>query len=255
MLLPALTGLTCCVKAPTPTTTDSPATAGVSTKAPFTLRCPVLAPFDPTQWDQVQRAFAAAPSSQFAQTWLPQHQPLFQPGTVRVGRREQTLWVFAELQDKDIYNTATELNQPTYLLGDAFEMFFHPLPQPEYYEFHVSPQNQKYQLRFAPEEAAPAGGEAARRMEEIGGKAFESWTQVLPQQHLWRVLAAMPAATVCRNGRIEAGDAWLFSFGRYDYTHGEKRPVWSSTSPHQVGDFHRQQEWGRLVFESAATPD
>ena len=42
---------------------------------------------------------------------------------------------------------------------------------------------------------------------------------------------------------------WRFSFSRYDHTRGANNPVLSSSSPHQELDFHRQEDWGRLVFE------
>ena len=37
---------------------------------------------------------------------------------------------------------------------------------------------------------------------------------------------------------------------RYDVTGHEGAPVISSTSPHPVAAFHRQQEWARLTFVS-----
>ncbi len=209
--------------------------------ATFTLRCAPLSAFDPDDWEQVQRAFSEAEPGRLEQAWLQKPQTLFRPAEVRVGRVEQTLWVYAELSDDDIFNPATQLNQPTYELGDAFEMFLRPLPQGEYYELHVSPHNQKYQLHF-PTSPRPS------ELQTVDEELFQSRTQIVPQQKMWRVLASIPIASICRKGQVETGDEWIFSFSRYDYTRGQERPVLSSTSPHRRLDFHRQQEWGRLLF-------
>src|SRR5206468_453489 len=70
---------------------------------------------------------------------------------------------------------------------------------------------------------------------------FFSRTWVLPAQQKWRVLAEIPAASVAESKRVDAGDEWLFSFCRYDYTRGESEPVLSSTSPYAIREFERQQ--------------
>ena len=43
-------------------------------------------------------------------------------------------------------------------------------------------------------------------------------------------------------------ETWPAAFGRYDCTCGNPEPMISSTSPHRVASFHRQEEWGELTF-------
>lgn len=69
-----------------------------------------------------------------------------------------------------------------------------------------------------------------------------------PDQQKWFVFAVIPALAICGKPELRAGVRWHFSFSRYDYTRGRGEPVISSTSPHPVGDFHRQQEWGELTL-------
>jgi hypothetical protein len=62
------------------------------------------------------------------------------------------------------------------------------------------------------------------------------------------VAVEIPFAVVCEVFLPRAGDRGLFSFSRSDYTRGRKKPVLSSTSPHKVLNFHRQEEWGEMRF-------
>jgi hypothetical protein len=77
---------------------------------------------------------------------------------------------------------------------------------------------------------------------------FHSWTWVQPENRKWFVYAAIPDSVVCNQAPLKAGSCLHFSFSRYDYTRGRAEPVISSTSPHPVADFHRQQDWGELTF-------
>jgi hypothetical protein len=77
---------------------------------------------------------------------------------------------------------------------------------------------------------------------------LRTWTWAEPARRRWTALAAIEAATVAPSALIQPGDVWRFSFCRYDYTRGEAEPVTSSTSPHQIPDFHDQRAWGRLLF-------
>jgi hypothetical protein len=82
----------------------------------------------------------------------------------------------------------------------------------------------------------------------IPGEAFRSKVWLEPDR--WVVLAEIPSALVCGAPVPLAGRQWRFSFSRYDYTRGRAEPVISSTSPHPQADFHRQQDWGFLWFET-----
>ncbi len=213
------------------------------------ILCEPLDAFDGTSLENVRRAFQSVTPCLLQQAWLHEDQAEFSPATVRTGWRENSLFVFAELADRDIFNGATELNQRTWELGDVFEIFLGPAESASYIEFHVTPGNQRLQLRYADGHSAAR----ARKTGDLGeflvpGEAFYSTTWIESHTRQWNVLAEIPASAVCGSNSI--GDTpWRFSFGRYDYTRGGMEPRISSTSPHAEPDFHRRHEWGVLTFK------
>ena len=82
----------------------------------------------------------------------------------------------------------------------------------------------------------------------LPANSFHSRTWVQPEHQRWFVFAAVPARMVCGQAQLIPGSRWHFSFSRYDYRRGDAEPVISSTSPHPVANFHRQEEWGELTF-------
>jgi hypothetical protein len=213
------------------------------------IDCTPLPAFESTDLEGARRAFERAAPISLHQFWLAALDPAFAPATVRVGWRGDSLLVFAELTDADIFTAATHDNQAFWELGDTFEIFLRPVEQHAYVELHVAPNNHHLHLRF------PHASWLARTPpEEVFGHAlrppdaFESHVWVNADHRRWSVLARIPAAAVCDRPGPLAGAEWLFSFSRYDYTRGRGDPVISSTSPHAAPSFHRQEEWGRLRF-------
>jgi hypothetical protein len=214
------------------------------------ILCPPLGAFDGGNLEAVRRAFQSVTPCLFGQAWLDENQAEFSPATVRVGWRENSLLVFAELADRDIFNRATELNQRTWELGDVLEIFLGSAEGGSYLEFHVTPDNQRLQLRYV-------DGDSVARLRKTGdlkeflipGAAFHSATWIESRLQQWSVFAEIPAFVVCGSTAPIANTQWRFSFGRYDYTRGAAEPCISSTSPHVKPDFHRQHEWGILTFK------
>ncbi len=221
----------------------------IATEARTNLVCLPLPDFDVHNWDAVAGVFADTCAAHYDQAWKPVRQPRFLPAKTHVGYDARHFWMFSEFEDTDIFNLSVELNQHVYKLGDTFEIFLRPLSGEEYIEFHVTPDNQHMQIRWP---------RARRSFKDKGWipnflskRSFQSWTQVDSSHNRWRILAAIPYETLGISAPQE-GEEWLYSFGRYDYTRGFKRPILSSTSPHRVRDFHRQHEWNRLVFRTTA---
>jgi hypothetical protein len=223
--------------------------AEISDDGPLVLRCrPPLNPLDIRQtneinWSDAAAAFQGAASCELVQHWRKTPQALFLPATVRIAWTPSSLWLYAELQDVDIFNTATELHQQTFQLGDAFEIFLHPLSRTEYYELHVSPHNQHFQLCFTDGLKTPMN--QARIPDP---EFFFSRTHIDAAQNIWKVLAEIPGQKLTAKAAIDAGEEWMFSFSRYDYTRGQPKPVLSSTSRHSRPHFHDRQDWGTLIF-------
>ncbi len=217
------------------------------------INCKHLSDFNADNWQSVATAFSDAQPLSFAQDWLPEKESRFQPATAFLGWREDALWIYGELHDVDIYNDATQLNQETYLLGDAFEMFFRPFPaspSTTWFEFHVTPENQKLQLRWPDTRKAvePTFDKHGLPHFYIPEIAFESRVQVLQSENKWRVLIKLPAQNLIEKSCIAAGDEWLISLARYDYTRGEEKPILSSTSAYTIPSFDRQEDWSRVIF-------
>jgi len=213
--------------------------------------CRPLGVFDRTKLDEVRRAFQSVPPCLLGQAWLVENQPDFSPATVRAGWRENSLFIFAELADRDIFNRATELNQRTWEMGDVFEIFLGCAGNPRYVEFHVTPGNQKLQLRYGGSDAvARARSTGELREFLIPVEVFRSTTWVESRLQQWNVLAEIPASIVCDSNATLGNAKWRLSFSRYDYTRGAAEPCISSTSRHAEPDFHRQHEWGVLTFKT-----
>lgn len=212
--------------------------------SPLELSCRPLPKFDVEDWDSIEKAFSLSSSCSFTQAWRKQPEADFKPTHVHIGWRENALWLYAEMNDVDIFNTATQLNQDTYLLGDTLEFFLRPVSQQAYYELHVTSNNQQLQLRWP---YAYAVYERRGLSPYYISGMLQSYTDVQKDRHRWRVLAAVPAE-IAESKTIKDGDVWSFSFCRYDYTHGRRMAVLSSSTPYPMEDFHRQAEWGKLTF-------
>jgi hypothetical protein len=218
--------------------------------APLEISCEPMGEFDGANLEMVQRAFQSATPCLLGQAWLEEEQPGFSPATVRTGWRGNSLFVFAELPDWDIFSRATRLNQRTWELGDAFEIFLASSEAGSYIELHVTPGNQRLQLRYRDSDSVARARRTGALAEFlIPGEAFRSTTWIESDLRQWNVLAEIPAAVVCDSNSPMGNAPWRFSFGRYDYTRGEAEPCISSTSPHAQPDFHRRHEWGVLNFK------
>lgn len=219
------------------------------------MTCARLPKFDLDDWSRIERLFSPLPFWEFHQHWLKNRHERFQPARFRAARWEAALVVYGELWDRDIFNPATRLNEEAFTMGDVFEMFLRPEGQEAYFEFHVTPQNQKFQLRIPSSSALNRlrnqNGPDLLAPYKVYQPLFESHTRIREGQNKWEVVAAIPFASVVETEAAARAGRWRFSASRYDYTRGMVKPVISSTSPHAVADFHRQDEWGVLILSDA----
>jgi hypothetical protein len=218
---------------------------------PPTIDCQPLPVFEPDDLANVRAAFAGATPISLGQAWLAVPEPDFAPGIVRTGWREQSLLVFADLSDDNVFTLAKRHNDRFWELGDTFEMFLQPPGRQDYAELHVAPNNLRVQLRFAkppsPRDADPFAAAL------IHDQVFDSWTWIKPDRRGWCVFADIPAGALLEHPAL-AASTWRFSFGRYDATPGREHPVISSSSRHTRPAFHRPHEWGELHFATNGDP-
>lgn len=193
--------------------------------------------FEPAEETSVSAAFADVPALYFEQRWRQTPEAGLKPGFAKVGRLGNALWVMAEMEDEIIFNLADGHNQPTWELGDVFEVFAKRQDETGYIEAHVTPENYRLHLRF-PEDTTiqriRAGqDEHSNYFEDPDALFSAAW--IHRPEKCWRALLRLPLA-------VSPGTAWRLSFCRYDATHGAE-PVAASTSPHSVADFHLPSEW------------
>lgn len=210
------------------------------------IHCPSLCLPDRFDWSDTAKAFADSPSLHLRQAWLPSPEPDFSAGQVFLGATEDALLIYAVLKDRDIFNDERELNALSFLCGDVFEIFLRAVGRRAYFEFHISPHNQKLQLCWPSAQTFRSAQLDDLECFKLREPVLRSRT-LIERDH-WRVFAEIPFPLVAGFGKVRATTRWKGSFSRYDYSRTRNKPVLSSTSPHKKCDFHRQDEWGELVF-------
>jgi hypothetical protein len=218
-------------------------------KVPF-LNVKSLAKAGLESWPQLVSVLSDAQAVESKQAWRSELEPGFRPMRVKTGWTRDAWYVHAEIEDADIFNPEKQFNALSFMKGDVFEIFLRPCDQDAYFEFHVTPENQKLQLRFpsSAELAAPRAQPGLPPEWFISHRVIESRVRVNTATQRWEVAAEIPLDLICEASRPQSGSRWLFSFSRYDYTRGREKPLLSSTSPHTVLNFHRQEDWGELRF-------
>lgn len=217
--------------------------------ATLTVDCVKLPAFNVNDFQDTQHAFQSVKPILMRQAWRAKEERGFSPGFVRIGWHDNALLVFAELADVDFLTRAKKLNERLWALGDSFEIFLQPVGQSSYIELQVAPNNCQLQLRYP----NPSAVVEAREADDfkpylIPHEAFYSASWVRPAESRWFVFAEIPKDLVYEKPDVLEGKKWRFSFSRYDYTSGQRKPVVSSTSPHMKPEFHSQKEWGTMRF-------
>lgn len=213
--------------------------------APPQIFCAAVARCEHASWPEIDRAFAPWCEVALAQGWRNEPDPNFRPAFARFGWTPDALWVRATLHDDDIWSEANGQNGNTWELGDCFELFLRPLPTARYFELHLTPHAHALELEFAGEQNGKNWREPRPRRDLWSFRRVE----ICPQTARWELLAAVSFAALGHFPDPARKTRWLFSVSRYDYSRHIPTPVLSSSSPHTQPNFHRQNEWGTLIFE------
>ena len=204
---------------------------------------------DINDWSEVHAAFAHRPGINFKQTWQESPSPNFAGGTVKMLWERDGLVVHAFLNDVDIVSSNRTFNAPFFTTDDVFEVFLRPEGQQAYFEIHVGAQNQKMQLKIDDSKSFYERRNTWPPVEEliapykVESPVLESNTRMVDAQDAWEVVLRIPYAFLSDEVEVESGTPLYGSFCRYDYTTGEKEPMYSSTSTLEKLDFHRQEYW------------
>lgn len=206
-----------------------------------TLVCPKISlPSPNVTWDDLA-AFEGA--LEMPLHYLRGPQESFLPGRVQVGWSGDFLYVLATLTDAEVYTDAKADRDYMWALGDVFEIFMRDQATEEYFELHTSPGAHRLQLGFANPQVILNLRDEKGTLEDqmLPGDMLVSQTRLTADgwQALCRV--AWPITPM-------AGRSALISLSRYDYTRGQEEPVLSSTSQHEIVNYHRQEDWTPVVF-------
>lgn len=205
------------------------------------LIIPPVAGFVAGDWDATGKAMKAGLRLDFGQPWLSAREPDFQPGQIWLGVQGEDLVAYGHLRDDQPANRATQWNDATWITGDALEFFFHAEGRPGYYEFHVTPENVRLQL-FFPSRASFLERRGHKHW-AIQESQFESVVRVNPERTYWEALMRVKLSLIFNEPRDDGSRRFRFSFSRYDYQPGRKKPVTSATTPLSAPDFHNISQW------------
>jgi hypothetical protein len=212
------------------------------------LSVPAFPSLEATNWEEVDVVLAGAPALVLGQAWLPSPQETFRQGIVRLGWQETRIIVAASLDDDSIFSQATADNQRLWELGDVFEIFLRDAEREDYLELHLASGDQRLQLHFPSRQTVANLRSGLGRLEDfiVKESLFDFRTRKVAGG--WRLIALIPGSSLGWKVTGLKGRTVLASFSRYDYASDGGPAVLSSTSPHARPDFHRQEEWTRLVF-------
>ena len=182
------------------------------------------------------------------QAWKEQLEAGFRPAVVKTMWKDDELLVLAELDDDCLFTQATQDNQHIYKFGDVLELFLRDLEGEQYAELHVAPNGRRLQLLFpdAAKIVEIRGGAPTIEQQLVHEPIFDFTQWMTPGK--WFVFARVSVKIFLGRKQPLLGRRWLASFSRYDYSSAETKPICSSTSPHRVSNFHRQDAWAELEF-------
>lgn len=183
----------------------------------------------------------------FRQTWLPENDPGFLAGVVRVARDSDMLIVAAELPDEHVFTEVRPGIPWLWELGDVFEIFLFRPGDDFYSELHVAPDGRTAHLRIPLDRAADLRSGAAGPADFVtDASCFTAVAKTEPPG--WKVMAHIPVGAISRGGPIVPGEQWRASFCRYDADPHRPSPILSSTSSLVRENFHEIACWNRLCF-------
>ena len=171
------------------------------------------------------------------QSWLPEPEIGFLPGTASVWWEDGELHLRADLTDESVSTSATAHGQKLWELGDVVELFLQRGGESGYREYQVAPNGFTLALHYPDITCVKAVRSGSRHMEEFLTDGIPG-AKVTKSVQGWSVSLTVPL-------HASPGELFRVSCCRYDQIPGGP-PVISSTSPHPVRDFHRPQDWAEL---------
>ncbi len=203
-------------------------------------------------WNQVTQAFKHHPDLPLEQWGKNGGDAYFESASVRIGWKDDKIYLLAAMEDQSIVITAHRDNKQLWEGGDAVEIFLKSTGASECYQLQVAPNGDTLQLGY-PDAAAIA----TLRHTDVAGLSnflirepvFAVRSQVKDKK--WRVLIEIPGRILFSGDNPLLGCACWISVCRHDHWMDARPPCHSSTSPHFETDFHQQKDWGLVDFVNA----
>jgi hypothetical protein len=173
-----------------------------------------------------------------AQSWLPEPEAGFLPGTAALSWANGMLYLEVDLVDEEVISTATAHGQRLWEHGDVVELFIQKEGESGYSEYQLAPNGFTLSLRYPDITCVAVVRSGERAMEEFLTEEIPS-AEVSKTDHGWRVSLSIHLPST-------PGERFRVSCCRYDAGSG-RAPVISSTSSHPVRDFHRPQDWREFI--------
>jgi hypothetical protein len=183
----------------------------------------------------------------FEQAWLPSAQATFRQGIVRLGWQGAKIILAANLEDESVFTRATADGQRLWGAWRCLEIFLRDAESEDYLELHVAPGNKRLQLHFLPD-----------RRSLICETAWEGWKISWSRNRCsifkrneppggWKVVALIPGSSLGLKVASLKGRTIFASFGAMTIRATVDPPSLLDLRARKP-DFHRQEEWTRLVF-------
>jgi hypothetical protein len=217
---------------------------------------PALPVWTARRFDNPADARAMASPASIDDSWRPLAQPWhaggpesdFRPGWAQLRWHETGLHYDAVFMGSGAHNSAQQLNERTWELGDVGEVFVQSGNSPGYLEVHVTPENSRLQLLWTADGLARVRSKAAALKEFMISLPDWVHSQAQVGANFWAFQLFIPATRLALT-RLQAGQMFRTAVCRYHDQSAE--PVLSSTAPLPIPFFHHREGWHPVVLVDA----
>ena len=172
------------------------------------------------------------------QSWLPEPEPGFLPGTARFSWADGVLRLEAKFTGHAPKSRATAHGQRLWELGDVAELFVQKVGEESYREYQFAPNGFTLSLRYQDITGVAEVRSGSRTLEDfLSGEVPSVQSATTPEGCSVSLEIPLPAYP---------GERFRVSCCRYNYCK-KGSAIISSTSLHPVRDFHRPQDWREFV--------
>lgn len=191
----------------------------------------------------------------FALPWLREKERPARTATrARLLWDRESLYFFAELEDRDLFADVREHDGPAWT-NDVFELFFKPADdKPGYYEFEINAAGAVLDM-FIPQRSK----DLYDRYKADGEFHIQASVQTRgtlnsrqDRDEGWSIEGRIPWTDFLRSGgRPAIGELWKFTLCRYDYSADAEQPELSASAPLRSSaepNFHAHEDYAPLRF-------